>query len=714
MNYFEKRMIKTVGLTSEQNEIQLKNGRLHYFCKAGENGEIIITPLKLNRETYKHAHSEATPEKPNRKNEIELIWHYVRFTPEQEKTTGIKSKMPKGVSPIPFIPKKIIEKYEAGTKIKTLILTEGFIKAIKCDLSGLDVIGLPSITQYKESETKGIYNDVYDIINACSVEAVVLLYDSDCVDISLKCLQNKTDLSIRPNQFINSALAIKELLFEFEISVFFATGKDSNYKGIDDLLQVYPQAYDEFSTFKTLSGKHFEKINITRKNDKLYTYFGLNTVEEFYKKHKDIIGQSNFIFKKNEYEIIDETPIKKIDKEKFQYIRVGDDYLKQVEKIDRWDNVYKTFEPRKRQTIIDDFNKDIVKLIQKFDDFCVIPNNNGTYKRVINNNFNLYNPLNHKLEEGEFKTIESLIRHIFGEQYEKGLDYIQLLYSKPTHKLPILCLVSVENQTGKTTFADFLCDIFGQNAVIIGNQDLESQFNNLYANKLLIIVDESKIDKSKVLEKIKSMATQKTINLNVKYMSQHTLPFHGKLILLSNYEDNFITAKDEDIRYWVRKIPKIESFDPEYENKLRLEIPAFLHFINNRELKTKKSSRMWFSPEDIETIKLDEIRQQSKPTLQKDICEYFTSYFYNNQTVEEVLCTPIDIKECWFLTDKNISVSYIRRVIKENFKKSVEAQQRYTNLLANTIVERNGTPFLFKRREFINELNEVIFDEKPF
>ena len=56
-----------------------------------------------------------------------------------------------------------------------------------------------------------------------------------------------------------------------------------------------------------------------------------------------------------------------------------------------------------------------------------------------------------------------LIHYIFGEQYELGMDYMQLLYAKPTQKLPILLLVSEERNTGKTTFLNFLKAMFEDN-----------------------------------------------------------------------------------------------------------------------------------------------------------------------------------------------------------------------------------------------------------
>lgn len=83
-----------------------------------------------------------------------------------------------------------------------------------------------------------------------------------------------------------------------------------------------------------------------------------------------------------------------------------------------------------------------------------------------------------------------LIHHIFGEQFELGMDYMQLLNAKPTQKLPILLLVSEERNTGKTTFLNFLKAVFEDNVTFNTNEDFRSQFNADWAGKLLIVVDE--------------------------------------------------------------------------------------------------------------------------------------------------------------------------------------------------------------------------------
>lgn len=68
-----------------------------------------------------------------------------------------------------------------------------------------------------------------------------------------------------------------------------------------------------------------------------------------------------------------------------------------------------------------------------------------------------------------------MIEHIFGEQYELGMDYLQLLYLQPVQKLPILLLVSEERNTGKSTFLNFLKALFQNNVTFNTNEDYPQQ-----------------------------------------------------------------------------------------------------------------------------------------------------------------------------------------------------------------------------------------------
>ena len=96
------------------------------------------------------------------------------------------------------------------------------------------------------------------------------------------------------------------------------------------------------------------------------------------------------------------------------------------------------------------FSKDYIGSVPKYDGFCTVPEHIG-YRSVVGKFLNLYEPIDHRPQEGDLSHIQSLVRHIFGEQYELGMDYLQLLYLQPIQKLPILLLVSEERNTGKST-----------------------------------------------------------------------------------------------------------------------------------------------------------------------------------------------------------------------------------------------------------------------
>ena len=124
-------------------------------------------------------------------------------------------------------------------------------------------------------------------------------------------------------------------------------------------------------------------------------------------------------------------------------------------------------------TIRQDYGKNNTPPIRKYDGFCTVPSHTD-YHKEIGGFYNLYEPIDHIPSEGEFPDIMKLMHHIFGEQYELGMDYMQLLYTKPTQKLPILLLVSEERNTGKTTFLNFLKAVFEDNVTFIPMRTFEA------------------------------------------------------------------------------------------------------------------------------------------------------------------------------------------------------------------------------------------------
>lgn len=394
-------------------------------------------------------------------------------------------------------------------------------------------------------------------------------------------------------------------------------------------------------------------------------------------------------------------------KTKIPYVRVGDDYFTKSYSISAEGVKTDFLRGMKRQSIIDDHGAKYLKRIPRYPGFCNIPMHQN-YQRVIDGLYNRYEPLPFQPsnDPGEWIWTERLLRHVFGDQYELGLDYIKLIYEKPTQILPILCLVSKENSTGKTTFINWLSMVFAQNATTIGNSDLASQFNESYAGKLIVCIDESYIDKKHTLETLKSLATAKRLSVNGKFRSPFTIDFFAKFVLLSNNEDNFIRADENDIRYWVRKLekPKFENF--KIEQDLQKEVPYFLNFIVNRAFKNEMKSRMWFSESDIETEALTKVRNESKPQVQKQIEEELIHFFESNLEFDDFYATAKDIKMAFFKNNNQVGINYIRKILNDFMNLSPNSTViRYKNVLneyGSQLDSTTGRPYFFERSKICN------------
>lgn len=302
------------------------------------------------------------------------------------------------------------------------------------------------------------------------------------------------------------------------------------------------------------------------------------------------------------------------------YIRVGTDYYREVLRPQANGTTCKCLVYWKVSTIKADFGKDYLKDVPKYDCFCTVPSHTD-YRKIIGNAYNLYEPITHLPEPGDWSAIDSLLLHIFEEHYEYGLDYIQLLYQMPLQKLPILILVSEQRNTGKTTFLNLLKAIFQDNATFNTNEDFRSKFNSDWAGKLLIMVDEVLLSRREDSERLKNLSTATSYKMESKGKDRNEMVFFGKFVLCSNNEHFPIVIDREEVRYWVRKVNSLETDDPFFMKKLVAQIPAFLHFLMQRELSVQCENRMWFSPERLRTAALNRIVISNRSKIEFEVAE---------------------------------------------------------------------------------------------
>lgn len=328
------------------------------------------------------------------------------------------------------------------------------------------------------------------------------------------------------------------------------------------------------------------------------------------------------------------------------YIRVGIHYFKKIGIPDKYGTIIPSLEKWTKQTIIDDYPKvkNAYENVARYDAFCNAPDNTTNYMQVINSCYNIYQQINHQPAKGNISTTLGFLKHIYGEKLDVGLDYLTILWRYPKQKLPIHCLVSKERKTGKTTFLEWLTDIYQTNAVILSNESFQTGFNSHFASKIVIGIDETFIDaeKKREAERIKQMSTSPKIQLQFKGVDSRDIDFYGKLFMNSNNETDFVPIDAEENRYFIIKVPTLEKEIPDIREALKEEIPAFLNHLSTREIKHPKTTRAWFEDKDIKTAALQAVVRDTKPTWQKVIDGFIEECFtvFDSEVLE---FTPKDI-----------------------------------------------------------------------
>lgn len=684
--------------------------------------------------------------------------------------TMIKGKprrydMPANVGTRPFLPPGIIHKVLHQEEIDTLVLTEGAFKAVKGDLEGLDIIGISSINTFRDSEMKELHLAVQEVIVQCKVKNVIWLHDGDAREIkhgSFVPPDNiDTDLYNRPRDFFRTVTNIRELIRKFkDVSIYYAVVDASRVecegakpKGLDDLyIELMSQAEDPKKMAKDITkdllkvghDSHFwfQKFHITYKVEEVRKWFGIDKPENFYKLHEAKLQGHTFVYNGTKYRWLSEAGVLEVvvPREAKNFFRIGIDYYHKGRKaranpkegsdiiLEKWN----------KSTIIDDFGKDFLKHIRKLFTFTIRPDHIN-YQEIIDGNYNQYHPFVWTdLREGPWDKIRMYLEHVFGtndityihpktkeekvvNELDLALDYVQLLYEKPMQKLPILCLVSREKETGKSTFLELMKQIFTDNAIFVSNSDLESDFNAFWLSKLLVMSNEVFIDKKRQGEMLKNFSTSSRATANGKNVAQREEEVFMKFIFTSNDEDKFIITDEEEKRFWVRKVPKLtpEQLNPNLLDEMIEEIPAFLNFLSQRSLATDECNRMWFHTPLIQTDALRHVIAHNKSTVRKEIEEHIEELFYITN-VSEILMTPKVVKEQVFGKSAKPELNYIRKVLRDEMRlqtwrndKGEEGRRYEYPVLVRKEGERGqyieeqwnqdkGRCYVFKREDFVD------------
>lgn len=695
--YCYHRIHEQMGLTEDDYTLPLSShisnhsgisNRRIFFPDGEGNICILVYDLEGNIISYPKKNIGHTAANCDN-TEYEIEYCVTRYSPEhiaawEEEHPGQKCKKynfpskkdTDNIGHFPFFPPKLMKKYQDKEEIQTLVLTEGYLKAMSASLAGIDIVGLGSVTLFKNPKTRELYADIKEIIRVCKVKRVIVLYDGDCRNLSEeKVKQMKdgvaADLSGRPHSFESNLRKIREELVAVsnKLEVYFSyTNSDTLHgepKGIDDLLNepYYTDKHEDI--VKELiedkdPGKFFFKLNLKGQLKNLNEVFHLDSVQHFYDRWKMTIMSNKFKYFDTIYRWNEQT--NSLDQDVMEqlsdYIHVSNEFWYCAHKPSIRGNAEEVvLIPRSRTTVNDFFGSEGIKEIVKkrhYIDFINKPCHID-YHESIANHYNLYKRILWKPVQGEWPTINGMLKHIFPDVdyeiflaregkkvmnnlYKMALDYLTILWQKPMEMLPVLCLVSEERMTGKTSFLDLLQAIFGDNVAIADNSQIQSEFNSLLSGKLVVGVDETALaDNDKFTERIKMWTTQKFMNIQYKGKDFVRVENFMKLILCSNNETNFIYTDSQEVRYWVIKVSPIPEAEriPNILEKFYEEIPAFLYFLSSRTqdqwLVPESETRMWFAPERTKTAAFDKLVEDSRSKLEKFIRAHIINVFRETQ-----------------------------------------------------------------------------------
>jgi len=730
-SYLNERL-KELGVSKKENEIELYGGvnlpdnepNNHSIFVHDKTGNIGIMQYSLKRKPYTFFEkSGETTSAINREHYHEQI----RLAPWNEYIMQGKYDFARAKN-VPFWAPSLVEEFEAEEKSSdTLIITEGQFKAFKGAKEGLPVVGLTSISHYRNKESGTIHGEIIEYIKECRIKKVIILWDGDCKDISMKQIENEEDLSKRPYNFYKFATTIKDLIQDFiparKLSIYFATIKTSeienNPKGLDDLFLVFPKSkkdiLKDFELVGEMPCQLLDWVNITSDQGvkKLVKYFNLTSAKSFYQVHQGQIKDRDFIFRGNTYRIENNFPVIKISASLKQYKRIGTEYYRVVQEpvpVGMNGEVIneEALIPWTGGAIQLDHGKDTLKHIEKFMGFTNQANH-VDYQQVINGHWNLYQNIEHNPVEGEFVYIKKLLKHLFQEQYEMVLDYLSVLYRHPLRKLPVVCLVSKEQKTGKSTFIYLLKLIFRQNMTTISNNDLTGDFNSHWTSKLIVASEETLLEKKDGYEKIKAISTAKNITRNEKNKGQKEIPCMVHFVFCSNHENDFIKIDDYDSRLWIRKVGSITEKIKGFDEKLESEISAFVHFIQNREIKYEDvGERLYFDPKDFKTEAFYNVVKHSEPAIIKEIRSQLEDLFLVTG-VEEIHMTIKDIKSQFSIRPDSYYVSKeintylkfgrLREGKPTTYSFAVPEAMNPEKLV---LIKGKGRPFVFRKKDYVN------------
>lgn len=599
------------------------------------------------------------------------------------------------VEKVPFL---VTQKFRK--KSKHLIFAFGLEK-IEEHIKGLPIAVAKDIDDFFEGlSKKALLSELLEMVKEANPERIILLGHSKTKYVKFE--QGK-DLSFGPIGVMKKVVRFRNALSwfkdsnDFKLETIELTCLHPRYVGklwhLNNLLAankekkkevikllIDGETYPSFFSSTDLSATNFEP--------RLTDFFGLGSPEDFYDTYADQsdIGAHQFVFRRCIYQ-------KDRTRDELLYIRhtdadmflwVGDKTTKIIWKELNGGIMLREVKKYSHVQISREYGERFLDEIPQVDGLGFDPDNinPSAFLSVIHNEkeyryFNMFQEPIHQPKKGNWANIEQFLKHLFPDKvqtvngkpvnfYHVILDWLTIFYRYPKQILPIIGLISHKQQTGKTTFMDFLNYWQGNNAINMTMQGYLSNFNSHCSFKTLICIDEfeeNALDKAVAKNKFKNQATAKNVTVELKGIDQELIPNYSKVVFATNSERPLALEEEDINRFWIHPVQTLPDGqrDSQLIEKMKLELPALLYFLGERQIIHPNVSRFWFDPNLFYTSYFQDVVKNTKPFWQ-DAVERFVRDTFLTYKCPTLPINPTKVAEVcqaqghlkWRLTESQV------------------------------------------------------------
>ena len=187
--------------------------------------------------------------------------------------------------------------------------------------------------------------------------------------------------------------------------------------------------------------------------------------------------------------------------------------------------------------------------------------------------------------KGDWSTIASHFEHIIVDAKQRGhwYNYLACKFQRPHLKLKHVLLLTGGQGIGKSFFGSLFKFMLGsKNVGLAETSHLRSEFNSVFVNKELIIIEELMAAKHLETENMmKPLISEATIMCNEKCIPRFEAKTPLALLAFSNFKKCINLSEDD--RRWHVVHSEAEKQSPEYYDELfgaiETEGPAFMHYL---------------------------------------------------------------------------------------------------------------------------------------